>query len=145
MATRAFICSRIDSPTGSTNDVKLIYIHNGHPSDIGDELLSKYDDESALLSLIDGGDMSCFGKDGIASAPDYYKDHDGEDWEKIKPSIWDADDAIERAPESDVEYVFIRQADGWFVTCTRGYDAGFDLMPLKDAMEMIDADEEGLW
>ena len=145
MATRAFIGSRINSPTGSTDDVKLIYIHNGHPSDIGDVLLSNYDNESAALSLIDGGDMSCFGEDWDGIDPVYYKDRNGEEWENIRPRIWEANDVIERAPESDVEYVYIRQADGWFVACTRGGEAKFDLMPLKEAMLMIDADEEGRW
>jgi len=138
MATRALISIR-----QSTDDVKYIYIHHGHPSDIGDSLLSDYNGEAEAHALINGGDISTFGEGG---AVDYYKDHPDEDWGDVKPRVGSCiENTIAAAGENCIDFVFYFIDGGWQVACAWGSHSAFDLMPLKDALEMIAADEEGRW
>jgi len=141
MSTRALISIR-----QTDDDVKHIYIHHGHPSDIGGSLLSDYNGEAEAHALINGGDISSFGKDGVDNAADYYKDRPDEDWEDVKPKVSSSvENIIDVAAENCIDFVFYFIDGGWQVACTWGSHSAFDLMPLKDAMEMIAADEEGRW
>lgn len=144
MATRALIGMHIPA----TDEIKYVYIHHGHPSDIGERLKTDYHSDYAVSGLIDGGGLSSFGKDGVAGVPDYYKDKEGEDWDAVRPKCcYSRDELVAAAKEQFIDYVYIWKRQHWEVSCTYSdeYGAKFDDFLLDEAMAMIAADTEGRW
>lgn len=138
MSTRAYIGIR----KAESDEIRFIYMHNGHPCDIGERLLSDYNTADAVENLIDGGDLSSFGKDGIAGVRDYYKDREGEDWELIRPGKQPNRDVLATAAGPNyIEYIFVFD-NGWEVACARAGEA-FDYMPLKEAMQKLEQEKCG--
>lgn len=142
MSTRAYIGVRIDV----TDEIKFVYIHHGHPADIG-IMLSEYNTDAKAIGLIDGGDMSSLGDNDGEPAPEYYKGKEGEEWDSIKPCYTpNRDSIVEAAKEAcDIEFVYLRENGKWEVACTWGSESEFDFMSLDEALTMIAEDTEGRW
>lgn len=144
MATRALIGVHVPV----TDEIKYIYIHHGHPMDIGEHIKSNYYSDPTVHGFIDGGDMSSCGEDGRGRGgdPDYYKFKDGEDWEDIKPRyIGSRKELVDLAEEDFIYFVYVWNGSRWEVACACGEESRFDFMPLKKAMKMIANDKDGRW
>jgi hypothetical protein len=140
MCTRSYIGIQNDDRT-----ISVIYCHfDGYPSGVGQTLLNFYSEKNKIRELLKLGDISSLGKEiGEKHDFDNYKDNDdcvnayhrdrGEEWENVKPGIFESvDEFLEKCHE---DYTYLFKNGQWFY---RNYDNSLKML----TQEVINSEGE---